>query len=77
MPTTGEQIAEALAGRKVEVAPTQDLAAAVRTAFTWAQPQAGVVLLSPAAASFDHYTDYADRAAAFAAAVGELASRPR
>ncbi len=76
MPTTGHAIAEALDGR-VEVATTQDLAAAVHTAFTWAQPQAGVVLLSPAAASFDRYADYRARAAAFAAAVEQLPSRPR
>ena len=76
MPTTGDAIAEALDGR-VDVATTQDLAAAVHTAFTWAQPQAGVVLLSPAAASFDRYADYRARAAAFAAAVEQLPSRLR
>jgi UDP-N-acetylmuramoyl-L-alanine---L-glutamate ligase len=41
------------------------LPGAVRRAFDWARPRSGVVLLSPAAASFDHFADYADRAAVF------------
>jgi UDP-N-acetylmuramoylalanine--D-glutamate ligase len=48
-----------------------DLADAVRAAVAWARPD-GVVLLSPAAPSFDRYRDYRDRSAAFAAAVRSL-----
>ena len=40
-------------------------------AVAWARPD-GVVLLSPAAPSFDRYRDYRDRSAAFAAAVRSL-----
>jgi UDP-N-acetylmuramoyl-L-alanine---L-glutamate ligase len=48
-----------------------DLPDAVRAAIAWARPD-GVVLLSPAAPSFDRYRDYRDRSAAFAAAVRSL-----
>jgi UDP-N-acetylmuramoylalanine--D-glutamate ligase len=48
-----------------------DLDAAVRVAHDWARPD-GVVLLSPAAPSFDRYRDYRDRAAAFTTAVAAL-----
>jgi UDP-N-acetylmuramoylalanine--D-glutamate ligase len=40
-------------------------------AHDWARPD-GVVLLSPAAPSFDRYRDYRDRAAAFTTAVAAL-----
>jgi len=53
---------------KVEVTACRDLAAAVRQGWEWARPD-GVVLLSPAAASFGTFRNYADRAAAFARAM--------
>jgi UDP-N-acetylmuramoylalanine--D-glutamate ligase len=60
----------ALAGGP-EVIDGGDLPGAVRKAVAWARPD-GVVLLSPAAPSFDRYRDYRDRAASFAAAVASL-----
>jgi UDP-N-acetylmuramoyl-L-alanine---L-glutamate ligase len=48
------------------------LPGAVEQAFAWARPRDGVVLLSPAAASFDHFADYADRGRVFAAALRRL-----
>jgi UDP-N-acetylmuramoylalanine--D-glutamate ligase len=59
------------AGREVETADAADLVEAVRLADDWARPD-GVVLLSPAAPSFDRYRDYRDRSAAFTAAVTAL-----
>jgi len=55
----------------VEVAEREDLDAATRAAFEWARP-GGVVLLSPAAPSFDRYRDYRARSAAFNAALTRL-----
>jgi UDP-N-acetylmuramoylalanine--D-glutamate ligase len=46
--------------------------AAVRTAHAWARPD-GVVLLSPAAPSFDRFRDYRERAEVFRAAVMAVA----
>lgn len=59
-------------GPSVSVTDCSDLAAAVAAGYAWARP-GGVVLLSPAAASFDLYADYRERSAAFAAVVRELA----
>jgi UDP-N-acetylmuramoylalanine--D-glutamate ligase len=53
-------------GDAVTVADCDDLAQAVRRGFDWARP-GGVVLLSPAAASFGRFRDYRDRGDAFAA----------
>jgi UDP-N-acetylmuramoylalanine--D-glutamate ligase len=53
------------------VRDADDIAAATRDAFAWATP-GGVVLLSPAAPSFDRFRDYRERSAAFAAAVGAI-----
>jgi UDP-N-acetylmuramoylalanine--D-glutamate ligase len=53
---------------RVEVVHCDDMDAATRTGFGWARPD-GVVLLSPAAPSFDRYRDYRERAAAFVAAM--------
>jgi UDP-N-acetylmuramoylalanine--D-glutamate ligase len=61
----------AAAGPGIEVAACDDLAGAVALGHRWAQPD-GVVLLSPAAPSFDRFRDYRERAAAFAAAVAGL-----
>ncbi|MDQ2814007.1 MAG: UDP-N-acetylmuramoyl-L-alanine--D-glutamate ligase [Actinomycetota bacterium] len=48
-----------------------DLAAAVAAGYRWARPD-GVVLLSPAAPSFGQFSDYRDRAEAFARAMRAL-----
>ncbi len=55
----------------VEVTGCDDLDAAARTAFAWGRPD-GVVLLSPAAPSFDRYRDYRERAEVFMAAVAQI-----
>jgi UDP-N-acetylmuramoylalanine--D-glutamate ligase len=49
---------------QVSVADCPDLETAVAKGFEWARPD-GVVLLSPAAPSFGHFKNYADRAKAF------------
>jgi UDP-N-acetylmuramoylalanine--D-glutamate ligase len=77
VPDSGPRIQAAIeAGSpgKVEVTGCADLAAAVERGFRWAAPD-GVVLLSPAAPSFDHFRNYRDRGDAFARAVRAL--RPR
>lgn len=56
----------------VRAAGYADLDAAVRVGFEWAKPD-GVVLLSPAAASYDHYRNYRDRGDAFARAMNACA----
>lgn len=45
------------------------LRAATSTAIRWARPRDGVVLLSPAAPSFDHFRDFRERSGAFRSAV--------
>ncbi len=67
-PRIGAAIAESTNGR-ITVVDAVDLDTAVMAAFEWAPP-GSVVLLSPAAPSFGRYTDYRDRAQAFAAAAG-------
>ncbi len=76
--TTGPAIAEAThkaaastPDTTVEVLPCHDLTSAVAAAWQWARPD-GVVLLSPAAASFDAFDDYRHRSAVFAQAVANL-----
>jgi UDP-N-acetylmuramoylalanine--D-glutamate ligase len=64
MPTNGATIARALMG-VVDVQECESLEQATRAAAAWAAARAGVVLLSPAAASFDRYADYQARGAAF------------
>lgn len=72
MPTNGreihEQVAAAGPGPNVSIVDAESLLDAVRIAADWAEPD-GVVLLSPAAPSFDLYRDYQDRARAFIAAM--------
>jgi len=63
-------LAEALAGLPIE--RCGDLGSAVRAAAAAAQP-GEVVLLSPGAASYDQFTDFEERGAAFRAAVTGLA----
>ena len=61
------------AGRSgpLEVVGCDELDEATGRGFGWARPD-GVVLLSPAAPSFDRFRDYRERAAAFVAAVERL-----
>ena len=62
-----------VAREHLAVVDCQDLGAAVDTGHRWARPD-GVVLLSPAAPSFDRFRDYRARAAAFVDAVGRLST---
>jgi UDP-N-acetylmuramoylalanine--D-glutamate ligase len=73
IPTTGERIAATLRTHAAEI-PVQecgDLPEATAAGYAWAVPD-GVVLLSPAAPSFDYHRDYTERAQVFAAAMREL-----
>ena len=58
-------------GPLVEVRSVRSVAEAVAAGAVWARPD-GVVLLSPAAASFGVFRDYAHRAEVFAAAVAAV-----
>ncbi len=60
-------------GPEVEVRPADDLSGAVTASWSWARPE-GVVLLSPAAPSFDRFKDYRAKGAAFAAALAACRS---
>jgi UDP-N-acetylmuramoylalanine--D-glutamate ligase len=72
MPSNGSRIGAVLREEGVEqVEDCPSMPDAVRSAFAWARP-GGVVLLSPAAASFDLYPDYRARGDAFAALAREL-----
>jgi UDP-N-acetylmuramoylalanine--D-glutamate ligase len=79
MPTNGtdihRQVAAAEPGPSVEVVDAPSLADAVQIAADWAEPD-GVVLLSPAAPSFDAYRDYQDRGRAFVAAMVDVGGVP-
>ena len=70
----GPAFGEALEGRAPHV-QCLDLAAAVNQAFADAQAsgQGGIVLLSPACASFDQFADFEARGEAFRSAVMDLA----
>jgi UDP-N-acetylmuramoylalanine--D-glutamate ligase len=70
-----DRFREALAD-VVPLVKAASLEDAVRKAWRLAQP-AGIVLLSPACASFDMFEDYAARGRAFKAAVAELAAGHR
>ncbi|MFN0029710.1 MAG: UDP-N-acetylmuramoyl-L-alanine--D-glutamate ligase [Acidimicrobiales bacterium] len=72
--TTGPRIGEAIVAigaSLVETVGCEDLHQAVRIGWEWARSD-GVLLLSPAAASFDHFTDYAHRARVFRDAIADL-----
>ncbi len=62
------------ATNQLDVIDCTDLDAATRAGHDWAQPD-GVVLLSPAAPSFDRFRDYRERADVFVAAVAQLDER--
>ncbi len=71
---TGPRVRAAIDARRsprVEAVPCADLRDAVLRGWQWAQPD-GVLLLSPAAASFGAFTDYAHRGRAFRDAVADL-----
>jgi UDP-N-acetylmuramoylalanine--D-glutamate ligase len=71
---TASEIERLVAGR-VPVTRATSMDEAVRRAATLSQP-GDVVLLAPAAASFDMFVDYASRGDAFRAAVNALEDRP-
>ncbi|HEU4676807.1 MAG TPA: UDP-N-acetylmuramoyl-L-alanine--D-glutamate ligase [Motilibacteraceae bacterium] len=72
MPSNGSRIGEVLRAEGVQqVEDCASLPDAVRRGFAWARP-GGVVLLSPAAASFDLFADYRARGEAFCALAREL-----
>ncbi len=76
MPANGRRIHQAIAdalgpGAPATVHDADSLDDAVRHAFGWAVPGA-VVLLSPAAASFGQFANYAERAQAFVRAIEAL-----
>lgn len=79
MPTNGgeihQQVAEAGPGSNVSIVDSDSLRDAVRIATDWAAPD-GVVLLSPAAPSFDLYRDYQDRGRAFVEAMLAVGGTP-
>jgi UDP-N-acetylmuramoylalanine--D-glutamate ligase len=56
------------AGDGVKVVGCGSVAECTAASFDWARPD-GVVLLSPAAPSFDRFRDYRERAAAFVSAM--------
>jgi UDP-N-acetylmuramoylalanine--D-glutamate ligase len=74
LPDNGPRIGQAIrrvTGDQVAVVDAADLPEAVAAAFAWSD-RGGIVLLSPAAPSFGRYTDYRDRARAFADAAAQL-----
>jgi UDP-N-acetylmuramoyl-L-alanine---L-glutamate ligase len=71
VPQNGERIRAALTERGCQVVACNDISQAVRHAALWA-PRGGVVLLSPAAASYGLFANYEQRAAAFRSAVASL-----
>lgn len=69
--STGPRIRDAVEALGGDVVECHDLADAVRRGYEWARPD-GVVLLSPAAPSFDAFVDYRGRGRAFRAAIDTL-----
>jgi len=72
LPQNGDRIAAAMATEGVHAVRCADIPTAVQEAHTRV-PEGGVVLLSPAAASYGLYASYKERGEAFAAAVRALA----
>lgn len=71
---TGQKIGQLCDEAGVECKQAVDMAAAVEEARRISKPDGGVVILSPASASFDMFTGYADRGDQFIAAVEHLQS---
>lgn len=71
LPTNGGRVAEAVTAAGGTSVVSQGIGDAVQRAAKWAPP-GGVVLLSPAAASFDLYENYLARSDDFASAVAKL-----
>jgi len=70
LPDNGPRIGALVAERSsLRVVDADDVADAVRVAVEWLGGE-GIVLLSPAAPSFSQFRNWAERSAAFAAAVG-------
>jgi UDP-N-acetylmuramoyl-L-alanine---L-glutamate ligase len=79
VPNSGPRILAAIEHEhlpRVDAVACPDLDAAVQAGFEWARPD-GVVLLSPAAASYDHYRNYRERGDVFARAMRACAIRRR
>ncbi|CAN5484845.1 UDP-N-acetylmuramoyl-L-alanine--D-glutamate ligase [soil metagenome] len=74
MPTNGPRILADMGevSEPASTAETDDLPHAVEIAFRWAVEREGVVLLSPAAPSFDRFRDYRHRATVFIEAMHAL-----
>jgi UDP-N-acetylmuramoylalanine-D-glutamate ligase len=68
-------VRSAVRGPQVECATADSVESATATGFEWLRQRAltGVVLLSPAAASFGRFGNYRERSAAFIAAMRTLA----
>lgn len=72
-PRIAAEVTDTDPGPNVRVHPVPDLSAAVRHGYRWARRTGGVVLLSPAAASFGRFIDYKDRARVFRDSITTLA----
>ena len=73
VPDSGDRILREILSKGGAGVACRDIGEAVLRASRWAQPGA-VVLLSPAAASFGHFSSYKQRGEAFRAAVEDLGS---
>jgi UDP-N-acetylmuramoylalanine--D-glutamate ligase len=74
-PEIYRQVTETGTGPRVSLMESDDLGKAVVEGYRWARPD-GVVLLSPAAASFGRFRDYRERGAVFAAAMRDCDISP-